>query len=118
MDIRENNAVDGLAKQATKLPVPDCNPAGSHSIVLNGAEAPTPAKKMGLRIQEVWCVGRLSLDDLAPHARYSPHALDTMVVGQYLMGGLCGPMGYQQDTLYPLPTVSRTDSPYTTSLLP
>ena len=55
-DIRENNAVDGLAKQATKLPVPDCNPAGSHSMVLNGAEAPTPAKKWvsGFRRYGTW----------------------------------------------------------------
>ena len=44
-DIRGHTAVDGLAKQAAKLPMPDCNPAGPHSIVLNGAAAPTPAKK-------------------------------------------------------------------------
>ena len=36
--------MNGLAKQAAKLPVPDCNTVGPHSKVLNGAEAPTQPK--------------------------------------------------------------------------
>ena len=44
-DIRRNNEVDILAKISTQLPLEDKTPVHPHSIVIAGAEAPTPAKK-------------------------------------------------------------------------
>jgi len=44
-EIRRNNEVDRLAKKDTRLPLEEVNPTQPYSIVVDGAEAPTPAKK-------------------------------------------------------------------------
>ena len=44
-DIKRNNEMDLLAKHGTRLPLEEVAPEQPHSIVLAGAEAPTPAKK-------------------------------------------------------------------------
>ena len=44
-EIRPNNEVDRLAKQGTRLPLEEVTPTQPYSIVIDGAEAPTPAKK-------------------------------------------------------------------------
>mmetsp|Transcript_126158 Transcript_126158/g.218538 ORF Transcript_126158/g.218538 Transcript_126158/m.218538 type:complete len:92 (-) Transcript_126158:162-437(-) len=44
-EIRQNNEVDILAKLSTQLPLEEKTLVHPHSIVIAGAEAPTPAKK-------------------------------------------------------------------------
>ena len=49
---------EGLATQATELPMPDCDPAGPHSLVLNGAEAPILFRRGQQDTQGfMWCPG-------------------------------------------------------------